>query len=129
MANANSTGRTKGEAKHVRFYEWMLRGLAYRSLSCHARCLLVELYRRHNGENNGEISMSNREAAALLGINKDTAWKTFKQLVDRGFIREHQRGSFSCKLRHATTWILTEFHYAEQLPTKDFMRWQEIPEK
>ena len=99
-------GRRKGEPKHIRHYEWMLASSAYRSLSCYARCLLVELYRRYNGGNNGEISMSVREAAELLGCNKDTALKAFRELEERGFIKSNVKGAFTLKERHATTWIL-----------------------
>jgi hypothetical protein len=45
-------------------------------------------------------------------------------LEHMGFIRPHQRGAFHLKARHATSWLLTEFPFGGQPPTKDFMRWQ-----
>ena len=124
MANVNATGRRKGEPKHVRQYEWMLACPAYRSLSCPARCLLVELGRRYNGHNNGNIPLSVREAANLLGTGKNQAMRAFRDLEDRGFIRPHIKGAFTLKARHATTWILAEFGYRGERPSKDFMKWK-----
>lgn len=117
------------DAKHVRLYRYVLDCPALRSLPAGARWLLVELYSLYNGMNNGDLHLSAREAAARLDVNKDTATKWFKLLEDRGFIRPRVKGSFNLKVRHATTWILTEFPYRDQPPTKDFMRWQPEEEK
>jgi hypothetical protein len=97
---------------------------AWRSLPVGPRALLVELYALHNGSNNGEIFMSDREAGRRLGASKSSAHRWFAVLEARGFLRARQRGAFSLKSRHATTWILTEFNFAGQPPTKDFMHWQ-----
>jgi len=114
-------GRSAGEPRHVRHYLWMLDSPAYRSLSCPARCLLVELYALHNGVNNGELYLSVREAARRLGVGNTTAWRAFGELEAKGFIRARQRGSFDWKAGLATCWILTEFGFAGALPSKDFM--------
>jgi hypothetical protein len=125
------TAKHKGDyqGKHVRLYEWMLKSVAYRSLSLLDRALLVELYRLHNGENNGYLFLSVRQAGKLLNVSKSTAAEGLRDLISRGFIRPNQRGDFNWKSGQATSWILTEFGYANQLPTKDFMRWQPRPEK
>lgn len=120
----NTSGRSTGEGKHVRLHEWMLASLAYRSLSCHARCLLTELKRLYNGDNNGRLHLSVRKAADLLGASKDTSQKAFRELQCRGFIRARQVGTFGWKQGKATTWILEEFPLDGQLPTKSFMRWR-----
>ena len=104
---------------------WLLRSIAWRSLSPQCRALYVELAQRYNGSNNGEISMSVREAARLVNIAKDTATKCFRELEAKGFIRRNQCGSFNYKLRHATTWTLTEHDLDGQTATKDFMRWRQ----
>ena len=124
MTRTNATGRSTRAAKHVRVYRWMLTSSAYRSLSCYSRCLLLELGARYNGDNNGQIHMSVREAAGLLGCSQPTACKALHELEDRGFIRAHEKGAFHVKVRHSTTWILTEHSYAGQPATKDFMRWE-----
>jgi DNA-binding transcriptional MocR family regulator len=85
------------------------------------------LAQRYNGYNNGEISMSVREAARLLHIAKDTATKAFRELEHKGFIECNQCGSFNWKAGKATTWILTEHAFDDELPSKEFASWR--PEK
>lgn len=129
MAKANAKGRSKTSLRFVLNYEWMLKSPAYRSLSCYSRCLLQEIKRLYNGGNNGELYLSVRGAAELLNIHKDTAAKAFSELEEKGFIRAKTKGSFSQKVRHATTWILAEYEYAGQLATKNFMSWRAADEK
>ena len=124
MAKHDQKGRSTGDAKHVRFYWWLLESEAYRALSPSARALLIELYALYNSQNNGEMFLGVRDAAKLTNVSKATAARAFSELEVRGFIRAKQRGSFDYKKRHATTWILTEYEYAGRAPTKDFKRWQ-----
>ncbi len=124
MSNVNKTGRTKGEARHVRHYEWMLACPAYRALSCQARSLLTELYRLYNGENNGALFMSCRRAAELLNLGKNVPTKLFRELVDKGFIVVARESNFDLKTKEARAWILTEFALNGQPPSKDFIRWR-----
>lgn len=121
---ANRTGRSVGEMRHVRLYAWVLSTPAYRSLSPLARALLVELYALYNGSNNGDLFLSVRKAASRLNVGKTTVAPAFKELETRGFIRARQRGAFTWKERHATSWVLTEYTFAGHLPTKDFTLWQ-----
>ena len=120
----DATGRSKRDGRHMRHYEFMLASPAYRSLSLAGRCLLTEMYRLFNGENNGTLYLSVRTAATLLDVNPKTALKAFHEIEQRGFVRPAQRGAFSLKVRHATSWVLTEFEHAGQVATKDFMRWR-----
>lgn len=117
--------------KHVRLYSWLLMSEAWRSLSCEARALLIELAGLYNGENNGELFLSVRDAARRINTGKSTAARAFDELMARGFIRPHVLGAFSRKVRHATSWVLTEFpigdHVARGEATKDFMRWKPDP--
>ncbi len=124
MAKVNATGRTTGGARHVRHYEWMLACPAYRALSCQARSLLTELYRLHNGENNGYLFMGCRRAAELLNVGKNVPTKLFRELVDKGFVIVARDSNFDCKTKEARAWTLTEFGVNGQPPTKDFMRWR-----
>tara|TARA_R110002110_G_scaffold137735_1_gene323063 strand:- start:435 stop:830 length:396 start_codon:yes stop_codon:yes gene_type:complete len=117
----NSTGRSTGEGKHVRLYRWVIESSAYRDLSCRSRCLLTELYNLYNGMNNGELFLSVRNGAERIGASPNTTSKCFKELIDKGFIRPNQPGSFNWKGGAATTWILTEFEFNGEKATKDFM--------
>jgi hypothetical protein len=78
----------------------------------------------YNSVNNGELFLSVRDAAAALSVWPNTALKGLLELESHGFIKPQQKGAFSLKSRHSTTWILTEFPYRDALPTKDFMRWK-----
>lgn len=120
----NQKGRTKKGARFVKIDHWLMDTEAWRSLNPACRAIYLELVRRYNGHNNGEISLSVREAARLLHIAKDTASKALNELEAKGFIKRHVCGSFNWKRRHATTWILTEHELGDQLATKEFARWR-----
>lgn len=124
MAKSKAKRKTNPVDKHVRLFRWLLNSEAYRSLSVGARATLIELYDLYNGLNNGEIFLSVREAGLRLQVNKDTAGGWLWDLECRGFIKPNVPGAFSWKDKHASTWILTEFGFANQLSTKDFMRWK-----
>ena len=119
-SKVNRKGRNDG-AKHVRMYWWLLESPAYRHLSCYGRALLIEIIYRHNGENNGFVIMSVREAADRLGVAFNTALKALAELQDKGFIRLAKAGSFNHKRRHAAEWTLAIFTVGDTKPTKDFM--------
>lgn len=118
------TGRSILGARFVGLPYWMIRGHAWQSLDCTARSLFVVLLERFNGSNNGDISLSQREAAKALHVRPDTAARAFDKLIERGFIRMARDSSFHVKARYARTWILTLHPYRDALATKDFMRWR-----
>lgn len=120
-------GRSKSDAQHVRLYHFLLKSEAWISLKPSERALYVAIAMRFNGYNNGEISMSVREAARELHIHRDTATKAFNTLVEKGFIKCTLKGHFDFKIRHASTWTLTEERYQDQSPSKEYLRWR--PEK
>ena len=123
----DATGRSIGPTRFLKLEHWILKTPAWQSLPSASRALYVEIAQRYNGGNNGEISMSVREAAHLIHVAKDTATKSFHELEAKGFIQRNLCGSFNWKLRHATTWILTEHAVLDKDATKEFARW--VPEK
>lgn len=118
----------KGRSKTDRFVmleHWVLGSEAWKSLTPQAVSILINLMRRYNGRNNGEISLSVREAATAVNINKDTAGRAFRELEEKGLIRRVTPGGFDYKLRHATEWELTMWPRRDgEVAAKDFMRWQ-----
>lgn len=120
----NAKGRSKRRDRFVKLDHWLQDTDAWQSLGPAPRALYIELARRYNSLNNGEISMSVREAARLLHIAKDTATKAFKELEAKGFIKRNVCGSFNWKLKQATTWILTNYNLGDELATKEFARWR-----
>lgn len=122
----DKTGRSRGEAHHVRLYDWMMASAAWRHLDAFARAALIDIMARSYGYNNGKIPYSIRECAASLGIGKSTAARALERLQDHGFIVPEVKGAFAWKVRHSTRWRLTEFPVSDtgELATKEFMRWQ-----
>ena len=111
--------------KHKRFvlfdYE-QIESQAFRYLTGGALKLLIMVRKRFNGINNGKISFSVREGRDLLGYSMNTVARYFDELVDKGFLRIKEKGSFSYKKRHATTWIITCEEYNNQ-KSRDFKHW------
>lgn len=120
----NATGRNP-TSRFVALRHSLLSSNAYRSLSCAARALLVELVMLHNGENNGSLYLSVRDAAARLGLADNKAVKrAFNELVEMGFIACTAEGYFHVKAgekSRARRWRLTfEAGPGRKGPTMDF---------
>lgn len=122
----NKTGRSNGEARHVRLYHWLMATAAWRTLDPVARTAYIELAALYNGSNNGSIVWSVRDAAQTLLVSPATVTRALQRLEERGFIVREKQGAFSRKVRHAAEWRLTEFNsdLSGKLATKDFARWQ-----
>jgi len=120
--NKTSNGRSGKSLKHIQHGEWMLKTPAYRSLHPYARSLLIEFYRKYNGQNNGYVSMSIREAQDLILVGRKAVERGLAELKDRGFIKVQTMGLFINGM--ATEYILSEFSLNDQLPSKDFMKWK-----
>jgi hypothetical protein len=110
------------EQRLVQLHYWLLDSDAFLELHGNAVKLLLRLRMRFNGSNNGKISMSTREAAREVNCSHNHAAKCFHLLQDAGFIRVTQKGAFSWKKRHATTWRLTWLECDGDPATKEFMR-------
>jgi DNA-binding transcriptional MocR family regulator len=82
---------------------------AWATLPVGPRALYVELKRRYNGANNGDILLSHRDAAVSLHVHRNTVGPWFKVLEGRGFIymtRAPHLGPSS--IGRASTWALAE---------------------
>ena len=111
--------------KHKRFVAFdypLLETDAFKYLNGGAFKLLALVKKRYNGLNNGHISFSVREGRDLLGCSVNTISRYFDELVDKGFLRVKEKGSFSYKKRHASTWIITSDEYNNQ-KSRDFKHW------
>ena len=120
----DAKGRSKRGGRFLMLEHFLLKSAAWRALSPVQRAIYIEIAQRFNGMNNGEISLSVREAARYVHCAKDTAAKAFHELERIGFIRRNVCGSFDYKKRHATTWILTAVPHQNNPATKDFMSWR-----
>lgn len=123
--------RSKG--RFIKLDEWLLKAPAWAVLSCPARCLYLEVKRRYNGNNNGSIRLSHREAAALLGMHRNSIGKLFQELESLGFLTKtsgHYLGPSGIGL--TSNWLLEECldDRTGHPAGKRFMRWKpESPHK
>ena len=118
---AKSKGRSKSP-NFVMLRHDIMKSPAWRSLSPNTRCVWLEIMFRYKGDNNGEIPLSCREAGELLGVGKNTAYRAFTELEDRGFIKVGLIAGFKNKQRMATRWIVTHESYNGKPPTNEWRK-------
>ena len=118
--------RKSGDRRaHVQIHHALMDEPAFRALSATAQALYVHLKRYFNGQNNGEIYLSVRKAAALLNVSKNTASKHFRELEDKGFIVAVEVGRLGIDgAGKASKWRLTEIAFRGLPATRDFKNWQ-----
>jgi len=116
---------TSKNERTVRLPHFMLDHPACMTLSPAAFKLLVYVWRRHNGRNNGEISFAVREGAAI-GLSRSQTARAFDELVERGFLVKTRDSGFNVKGRIARVWRITaepSGNKQEHERTVDFSRW------
>ncbi len=131
MGKSNGKGRSKYEP-FVRLHRGVTNSAAWKSLSAEARCLLIEIWTRHNGVNNGSIAFSHREARQALRIGNGKVQQAFQELQDKGFLIARARGSFAWKLGagqgRATEWEITTEPCDGKPAKASYRKWQESAE-
>jgi len=120
-SRANATGRNETE-RFIMLTRNIYSHHAWLALSNVSVRIYLEIRRRYNGANNGEISLSYREASAVAHCSPATAGRALAELGLHGFIRESTKGIYT--VRKASTWILTSEKIGENPPTKDWYQWQ-----
>ena len=123
MSKPYNNGRSKERVVILRF-SW-IESEAWACLPPPACKIFIELRRRFNGRNNGDIFLSYREAAEVAGCSKSSAMRHMAKLISHGFIELHTKGRM--QNRNATTWYLTmeRCEYHSSYPTnkwRDFKR-------
>jgi hypothetical protein len=102
-------------------HEEILASPAYRDLTPIARCLLEEFQHIYRPNRNGQLSISVKNASALLNAHKDTAGRAFYELAEHGFIalkKDHY-----LRERLAREWALTFEPLNNREPTDDWLKW------
>lgn len=117
------TRRKNPGHRYVGLPHYLLDSPAFKTLPGDAVKLLIYIWKRHNGVNNGEISFGVREAVEI-GISKTVAARMFAILRERGFLAVVRDGGFNVGDRKARTWRLTAEPYRGQQGSKEFMRWK-----
>lgn len=110
MGKMRPDGRSKGEP-FIKLHRGVTGSAAWRSLSCEARALLIDVWEWHNGQNNGRISYSHRQARESLHIGSARIKRAFTELIVEGFLIMRQKASFDWKAGGgkglATEWEIT----------------------
>jgi len=106
-----------GARLHIQ--HWLLDCAAYKGLSNQAKCILVELMRRYDGGNNGNISFGG-SSGAHAGFSADVTERALTELQRAGFIV--QTALAVPYLRRPRKWRLTMYAADGKSATKDFMR-------
>ncbi len=76
--------KRKRSPPFVRLLNELIDSKAWQELSCYARAVYIEIHRKYNGRNNGNLSYTYREANKLMGRKRFT--KALKELVNNGLI-------------------------------------------
>ena len=97
--------KRKSQERFVALPYNMLNSNAYIDLSNHAVRIFIELKKRFNGSNNGEIFLSLREAQKICNSGFDTVRKSIHELITNGFIEYKKKGL--PRQRKASTFYLT----------------------
>ncbi|ACE89480.1 hypothetical protein RHECIAT_CH0000487 [Rhizobium etli CIAT 652] len=132
MSQHKRRSRKQAGERFFQMHHWVVTSAAWKAASVYERCLYMELKQRYNGQNNGDIALSHREAMDALNCSNKPVAEAFRGLVDKGFIKVQQMGSFHWKSKapggRSTRWILTELAVDQPerslVPTKDFMQWR-----
>lgn len=116
----------RGAGRHVQLPEWLQASHAWATLPPGPRALYIELKRRFNGSNNGQIFLSHRDAAKALNCHRNTVGGWFHQLEERGFIFMTQAPHLGPSgVGQASVWGLGELPTPDgRAARKDFMRWE-----
>lgn len=133
--------RVKGRGFGDRFAavpQRMMDSPAWLDLSGVSVKLLLRLILMSKGNNGfgddkrdrGRLFMSEREAARLIGVSKNTAARALAELIERGFLRVMQKGCYDAK-GIATTWRLTfqPYPHGSMGPTNEWEKWQPAEKK
>lgn len=112
----------------VQLFHWMLNCPAWHDLKPVDRALYVEVRKRYNGFNNGQIGLGCREAGEALNVSPSTASRAFQRLIEHGFIEVAKASTFNQK-KLAQEWLLTDTRSDTdgKPPSRAFMRWRLAP--
>ena len=107
--------------RFVRMPHDFLHHPAFRTASGTAKGVLLELWSRFNGKNNGALFLSYRDAKKLLDLGQAAFSAALNDLVERRLIASTNRGGFVGNL--AATWRLTMIANTSEQPTNDYLTW------
>jgi hypothetical protein len=85
----------------VKFDHELMDSPAWRTASPHVRSLVLPIWRRHNGANNGKIPYGRRDVQRYLGCGSTQAVRYLREAQERGFISPTRRARSTGRAAHA----------------------------
>ena len=127
MKRKNFNQRKKGAGRHVQLPEYLQATEAWASLKPGPRALYIELKRRFNGSNNGNLVLSHRDAAKALNVHRNTVGPLFRELEACGLISMTQGAYLGPSgVGQAALWALQELPTVDGKPAQmGFMTWRQ----
>jgi hypothetical protein len=104
---SRKTHNDEGKELFVKLPYWLMDLPNWQRLKGSSVSVYLQLLRHYDGQNNGRVFLSVRDASALCGINKETAAAAFGQLEDEGLIENMRSYSASRTQRLAPEWWFT----------------------
>jgi DNA-binding transcriptional MocR family regulator len=116
----------RGAGRHVQLPEYLQASESWASLKPGPRALYLELKRRFNGRNNGQIILSHRDAATAINVSRNTIGGYFDELVTRGLIAMTRAPCLGpAGIGQASLWALQELPISDGKPAqKSFLKWR-----
>lgn len=116
----------RGGGKHVQLSEALQATEAWATLKPGPKVLYLELKRRYVGTNNGQLVLSQRDAARALNVHRNTVGPWFRELEERGFIYMTRAAYLGPSgVGQAPLWALSEVATVDGKPaTWAFRSWR-----
>lgn len=125
----NGYGYRKPEG-FIKLDHGLLKSDAWQHLSPDAATVLLDLWSRHNGINNGMIGYAQRAAHECLcrahghQVSRRRATAALQEIQDKGFAVVTKDSTFTTKTKLAREWLLTAERVGDNSPTRDFKHWK-----
>lgn len=101
---------------------------AFKSLSLYARVILLEIIRKFNGYNNGEIALSQRELGhRIQSTNYRKIGAATAELMEKGLIDVRTNGVWKARMAREfrLTFVSTGSFHRPVAATNDYLNWSE----
>lgn len=125
----NGFGYRKPEG-FIKLDHGLLKCDAWQHLSPDATTVLLDLWSRHNGINNGMIGYAQRAAHECLcrahghQVSRRRATAALQEIQDKGFAVVTKDSTFTTKTKLAREWQLTAEKVGDNSPTREFKHWK-----
>lgn len=117
----NADGRSAPD-QYMALPYTMVHSDAWRALSGGALKVLIELYSRYNGRNNGALCLSYADASKKLALGHATIKRAFDELRSKGFIQLVKQGHWYG--RKAAEWAITNKPLYGNMASNDWKHWR-----